>query len=666
MKKLLLLLTLTIATVANAAIGDWTIHMAYSEPQQIERVGEQLFVRASNSLYLYNKADQSIQTFNKSTGLNDVTITNIAWNSTAQRLVITYDNSNIDLLDMQGNVTNVPDLYNKIMVGDKTINSITNSGKYAYIATNFGGVKLNVEMAEISESYLLGFGARIIQEGNADIYLRALDWKVYKCHKDDNAQDKANWQVTTSWPDVSLVVDNSAWDENIDIVRTLKPDGPKYNFFGFLKMHDNKLYTCNGGFWDKKNPAAIQILDIENSEWTTYNNDGVAEKYGINYQDILTLDIDKSDSRHIMAGSQSGLFEFYDGQIVEHYNHKNSSISFVPGLEGNPDYEIISSVLFNGQGELLVANSHTKKPISILDRNKKMTTLDESDNIEHSENLKFMGFGSDNKLWAYSDYWEHPAIYSYDLDRNKITEYSNFVNQDGIAITNVYRCQCISEDNKGNIWVGLDQGLFVITPEYKDNPEMGFYQIKVPRDDGTNLADYLLSGTDITAIAIDNANRKWIGTNGNGVYLISADNMVEEKHFTTSNSLLLSDIIQSIAIDNTTGMVYVGTEKGLCSYQSDATPTNEEMNKDNVWAYPNPVTPEYEGMITVVGLSLDADVKITTANGSLVAEGRSSGGSFQWNGKDSRGNRVASGVYMVITAKSDGTKGTVCKISIVN
>lgn len=666
MKKLLLLLTLTIATVANAAIGDWTIHMAYSEPQQIERVGEQLFVRASNSLYLYNKADQSIQTFNKSTGLNDVTITNIAWNSTAQRLVITYDNSNIDLLDMQGNVTNVPDLYNKIMVGDKTINSITNSGKYAYIATNFGGVKLNVEMAEISESYLLGFGARIIQEGNADIYLRALDWKVYKCHKDDNAQDKANWQVTTSWPDVSLVVDNSAWDENIDIVRTLKPDGPKYNFFGFLKMHDNKLYTCNGGLWDKKNPAAIQILDIENSEWTTYNNDGVAEKYGINYQDILTLDIDKSDSRHIMAGSQSGLFEFYDGQIVEHYNHKNSSISFVPGLEGNPDYEIISSVLFNGQGELLVANSHTKKPISILDRNKKMTTLDESDNIEHSENLKFMGFGSDNKLWAYSDYWEHPAIYSYDLDRNKITEYSNFVNQDGIAITNVYRCQCISEDNKGNIWVGLDQGLFVITPEYKDNPEMGFYQIKVPRDDGTNLADYLLSGTDITAIAIDNANRKWIGTNGNGVYLISADNMVEEKHFTTSNSLLLSDIIQSIAIDNTTGMVYVGTEKGLCSYQSDATPTNEEMNKDNVWAYPNPVTPEYEGMITVVGLSLDADVKITTANGSLVAEGRSSGGSFQWNGKDSRGNRVASGVYMVITAKSDGTKGTVCKISIVN
>ena len=666
MKKLLLLLTLTIATVANAAIGDWTIHMAYSEPQQIERVGEQLFVRASNSLYLYNKADQSIQTFNKSTGLNDVTITNIAWNSTAQRLVITYDNSNIDLLDMQGNVTNVPDLYNKIMVGDKTINSITNTGKYAYIATNFGGVKLNVEMAEISESYLLGFGARIIQEGNADIYLRALDWKVYKCHKDDNAQDKANWQVTTSWPDVSLVVDNSAWNENIDIVRTLKPDGPKYNFFGFLKMHDNKLYTCNGGLWDKKNPAAIQILDIENSEWTTYNNDGVAEKYGINYQDILTLDIDKSDSRHIMAGSQSGLFEFYDGQIVEHYNHKNSSISFVPGLEGNPDYEIISSVLFNGQGELLVANSHTKKPISILDRNKKMTTLDESDNIEHSENLKFMGFGSDNKLWAYSDYWEHPAIYSYDLDRNKITEYSNFVNQDGIAITNVYRCQCILEDNKGNIWVGLDQGLFVITPEYKDNPEMGFYQIKVPRDDGTNLADYLLSGTDITAIAIDNANRKWIGTNGNGVYLISADNMVEEKHFTTSNSLLLSDIIQSIAIDNTTGMVYVGTEKGLCSYQSDATPTNEEMNKDNVWAYPNPVTPEYEGMITVVGLSLDADVKITTANGSLVAEGRSSGGSFQWNGKDSRGNRVASGVYMVITAKSDGTKGTVCKISIVN
>ena len=90
------------------------------------------------------------------------------------------------------------------------------------------------------------------------------------------------------------------------------------------------------------------------------------------------------------------------------------------------------------------------------------------------------------------------------------------------------------------------------------------------------------------------------------------------------------------------------------------------MDNENVWAYPNPVTPEYNGVITITGLSLNSDVKITSSNGTLVTQGRSTGGSFSWDGKDLKGNRVASGIYMVNTAKSDGSKGTVCKIVIVN
>ena len=89
------------------------------------------------------------------------------------------------------------------------------------------------------------------------------------------------------------------------------------------------------------------------------------------------------------------------------------------------------------------------------------------------------------------------------------------------------------------------------------------------------------------------------------------------------------------------------------------------MTTDNVWAYPNPVTPEYAGLIPIVGLSYNADVKILSANGALIAEGKSNGGSFTWNGCDQKGRRVASGIYMVATAKSNGEKGTVCKIAII-
>ena len=191
-------------------------------------------------------------------------------------------------------------------------------------------------------------------------------------------------------------------------------------------------------------------------------------------------------------------------------------------------------------------------------------------------------------------------------------------------------------------------------------------QIKVPRNDGTNFADYLLNGVDVTCMAIDGGNRKWIGTNGQGLYLISADNMTQIHHFMSSDSKLVSNNIIHLAINDQTGEVFIATDKGLCSYMSDATEVSEEMTDDNVYAYPNPVTPEYKGLITVVGLSYNADIKITTTNGVLVAEGRSNGGTFTWDGCDKKGHRVASGVYMVHTATSDGNKGTVCKIAIVN
>ena len=98
---------------------------------------------------------------------------------------------------------------------------------------------------------------------------------------------------------------------------------------------------------------------------------------------------------------------------------------------------------------------------------------------------------------------------------------------------------------------------------------------------------------------------------------------------------------------------------------SDATTTNEEMDKDNVWAYPNPVTPDYTGLITITGLTLEADIKIVTASGTLVNSGRSNGGTYTWDGRDTKGRKVASGIYMVETATSSGEKGTVCKIAIV-
>lgn len=193
-----------------------------------------------------------------------------------------------------------------------------------------------------------------------------------------------------------------------------------------------------------------------------------------------------------------------------------------------------------------------------------------------------------------------------------------------------------------------------------------FNQWKVARNDGTNLADYLLDGVDITALAIDGGGRKWFGTNGNGLYLVSADNNTQIHHFLSSNSSLLSDNIESLSINPTTGEVYIGTSNGLCSYMSDATQPVEKMTKETTYAYPNPVRPDYKGDITIVGLSYQADVKILTSAGALVAEGTSNGGTFVWDGNDLSGKRVASGVYFVCVATAEGDSGVVCKVAVIN
>ena len=161
------------------------------------------------------------------------------------------------------------------------------------------------------------------------------------------------------------------------------------------------------------------------------------------------------------------------------------------------------------------------------------------------------------------------------------------------------------------------------------------------------------------------SNRKWIGTGGNGIYLISPDGLETIEHFTKDNSPLPDNNITSLLIHPATGLLYIGTDKGLVSYQADATEGAERFEESNVYAYPNPVHSNYSGLITVTGLMRDSDVKIVNVSGELVFEGTSTGGQFTWNGRNRSGNRVASGVYFVLASDQEGKEGIVTKIVMI-
>ena len=656
---------------ANAQIGTWRAYMSYYEPQQIVKAGANtLFVRASNSLYSYNLNDHSITSYDKVNTLNDTYISYIAWNQQVKLLIVVYQNGNIDLLDLNGNTTNISSYYNKMMTKDKTINKAFLNQQYAYLCTGFGIVKVNMQRAEISESYILDQNIVDMIVGNNMIYAKSKDNKVYAASLNSNLIDKSNWQQTNTYP--SFTEDTSDWDNYIVTVKTLQPGGPKNNYHGYMRFENNKLYTCEGGNLGGDKASHVQMMS--NDEWTFMDDENIKAQTGINYFNTYCFDKDPSDESHIFVGARTGLFEFQNGKLLNAYNSTNSPIEAFDNKSIN--YELITGVRYMSDGRLLFMNSQAPtKSLIELSKDGKFTSHSIPELMKHNENgftnkslgnLSDLRFDSNGYLWFVNNNWYISSLYRYDVDKQKILSFTNFKNQDGLTIENINYVSCTAEDKDGNIWVGTQQGPLLLEKDQIEASSPVFTQVKVPRNDGTNYADYLLSGIGITAICIDGGGRKWFGTENNGAYLISEDNLTQIQHFTTSNSKLLSNHINAIAINPTTGEVFFGTENGLCSYISDATAPSNEMTKDQVYAYPNPVEPGYTGLITIVGLSYDADVKILTSSGRLVAQGRSNGGTFTWDGLDQQGRRVASGIYMVATATSQGDKGVVCKIAIVN
>ena len=669
-KRYLLVAAFILLAYCNAlagGVGTWKNYLAYSDVQWVEEGSNKLYVLASNSLYTYNKNDQSIKTYDKVNGLSDTDIRFIAWNKTARRLVIIYSNNNIDLLDDRGNVTNVPDYYLKTTMADKTVNGIDMSGVYCYLSTGFGLVKLNVAKAEISDSYNLSFPVNYSYIEGGYIYAASQSNGLYRAPLTANLLDKNNWTQVGGY-----VARPKTMDANLlNQAKTLSPGGPKYNGFAYIQYLNNRLYTVPGmfksGYADSNTPGSVQIL--HDGEWANYQ-ENLSLKTGYDYLDNNVLAVDPRNANHVFVGGRTGLYEFLDGQLKAYYNKDNSLLqgAMYKGRELGNNYVLINGLCFDNKGDLWILNSQaSRENLLRLSADGQMTSFSKpalmKDGVGGSV-LTSMVFDNRNNLWFCNDHWDYPALFCYQPTTDKLLSFIRFVNEDGSNLDLVPHS--VMPLSNGDVWVTTTIGPLLLSRSAIDNPETAvFTQVKVPRNDGTNLADYLLSGIDVTCMAIDGGGRKWFGTKANGVYLISADNMTQVKHITSSNSLLLSDNILSIAINNTTGEVFFGTDKGLCSYMSDATTPSDRPSGDNTYAYPNPVKPGYIGPITIVGLSMNADVKIVTTNGVLVAAGISNGGSFIWDGKDKSGKPVASGVYMVESADEDGNNGVVCKVAIV-
>ena len=460
------------------------------------------------------------------------------------------------------------------------------------------------------------------------------------------------------------------------VINYFKPLGPAVNSPWTMTFAGEKLFVVPGGRWDfKLYPGYIMMF--ENNVWTNISHTTIEANTGQVCTDLISTATDPKDASHFFAASySSGVYEFKNNEFFKYHNFTNSTIE---NVNNSYQYQMMGGSTFDQDGNLWLLNEHVQYGIKVYLATGKWIQL----TYPGAYNQSGMGGliisnQNKNQKIVYSG-WKPVGISAFD-DNGTLADQSDdksvfifpfiYPEQDNNGLTKLISISpgtvgCIAQDKNGVLWVGTDVGPFLFNNLSKIyDPDYTCSRVKIPRNDSTNLADYLLVNENIQAIAIDGANRKWIGTKSSGVYLMSENGQQTIQHFTMSNSPLLSNNILSIAINPVKGEVFFGTDQGIVSYQSDASESGSTFGE--VYAYPNPVRQGYTGVITITGLIDKTQVKITDINGNLICETISNGSIAIWDGKDVHGRKVSTGIYLAICVNSDGTQSAITKILVIN
>lgn len=765
-----------IATAQNVPIGSWSDHLSYKSGLSITEGNGKVYCATKGGLIVYNKSDYSTQPVSKVNGLSDVEPQLVNFNPYNNRLIITYQNSNIDILDNGGNIINISDLKTRTIVGDKKIYGIYFINQYAYLACGFGIIVLDMERNEIKDTYYIGTNGAYVQvrdiTSDGTYFYAATKVGIYRALlSSPNLADYTNWSLMPGlrtgtynaiaylngkiianysafltsnqyYVDTLLQYDGVSWskwtsfaapgsyqinalkssynklvvssvdavyayDSNFNILSYFgnyiggasSPKSAVYDGLGNICIADNihglvygeiavwwfRSYFPNGPASINLNAIAIQDNTVfvapgsnigGNSYLTegvfTYSN-GTWSSIKGNYSGIVNLDtifdivnvmVDKNDSKHFFASSWfHGVIEFSNGAPVQLYNESNSTLE---GIQvGNYDPIWVQGMAQDNNNNFWFTNSYVDRVMSVKKTNGTWQDFDFSSILGTKPQITNLIVDKNDQKWAVLPFPTNgilvfkggPSSTVNSSNAKKLTTLSGSGN---LPSSSVF---CIKEDLDGEIWIGTDKGIAVFyAPENVfTNQNFDAQQILIEQD---GYVQILLETETIQDIAVDAANRKWIATANSGVYLVSADGTSQINHFDESNSPLYSNNVRKIAINDATGEVFFGTSKGVIAYRGTATEGFEEFT--DVYAFPNPVKPGYDGPIAIKGLINNTTIKITDISGTLVYETKSEGGQALWYGKNFEGKKVSSGVYMIFGTNEDGSQKMVTKILIVN
>ena len=436
------------------------------------------------------------------------------------------------------------------------------------------------------------------------------------------------------------------------------PEGPRTSKVFDMVIDGERMYVAPGSVNSAWNYLYNRdgFFTYENGSWLNknqFNTPGL-----VDIRDIIYIKSHPTDDRLYLASYGLGLIEI-DGENYNNFTFENSSLQ---ETIGDPNLTRVSGIAFDANNHLWVSNFGAPAPLSVYTPDGQWRSFTPDVNIGDERGLFEMLIDDLGQKWAIV---KRNGIlvfnHGFDLMDDADDQYFHMKSGAGNGNLQVNEVNCFAKDRDGAIWVGTNEGVAVFycpTAVFQ-----GGCEAVQPFVEVGGFGAFLLETEVVRAIAVDGANRKWFGTE-NGVWLMSPDGTEQIAYFNTENSPLLSNVINDIEVDNNTGEVFIGTERGIISYKSTA--TGGDVEHGEVLVYPNPVRPDYVGLIAIKGLALDASVKITDISGTLVYETTALGGQAIWDGKDYNGRKAATGVYLIFSANEDGSDTNVAKVMIVN
>lgn len=441
-----------------------------------------------------------------------------------------------------------------------------------------------------------------------------------------------------------------------NLAEQILPDGPLLNKAVSIDTTPGQLWAVFGEVTLSFNPYPLNergVSQFENNEWTNIPFEEV-----LGARSISHVKINPNNPNEVYASSMiDGLLKIEDKTPSILFNENNSPLI---GTLSDNSIRIFGSQ-FDREGNLWFVQTSTDKAINRLTTAGQFQNFDISTIIAEpfdERGLNNIDISREGFIFIASS---NNGLIGFNPSTNQFQKIGVDLGSGNLPDNNV---RAIKIDNRNQAWIGTLRGLrvlFNVGGFFEEDANIDSQPIIILDNDG--VAQELLFEQSITDIEIDGANNKWIATATSGVFYVSANGQETLLRFNKENSPLPSNNVLDIAIDPQSGVIYFATANGLVAFNGTTTAPNETL--ELLRAYPNPVRPNFNGNVTVDGLTARANVKITDVNGSLVFEQVSEGGSVQWDTTAFGKYKVSSGVYFIMVTTDDGLETNIAKVMVI-